>query len=306
MGAYIFRRLLMLFPLLLGITFVSFLILQTVPGDPARIIAGMDADEEMVQKVRHQLGLDRAIPIQYFHFLSNVIQGDFGQSIRTGYPVVKEVWPRFLNSVLLAITSILIAFFFGVTAGVIAAWRHNGSVDYGIMFLVLLGISTPTFWSGLLLIFIFSISFGLLPSGGAQGWAHLILPAITLAAPSAAVIARMTRSSMLEVLREDYIKMAWAKGQTEFRIYIHHALRNALIPTVTVAGLQFGYLLGGAVLVETIFNWPGLGWLIVNAIFSRDYPMVQAGVMIFAFCFVLVNLFIDILYTLLDPRVSYQ
>ena len=306
MGAYVFRRLLMLLPLLVGITLVSFLILQTVPGDPARIIAGMDADEEMVQKVRHQLGLDRSISIQYLNFLAHVIRGDFGQSIRTGHPVVKEIWPRFLNSVRLAIASILIALLLGVTAGVIAAWRQNGPVDYGVMLFVLLGISTPTFWSGLLLILIFSISFGLLPSGGAQGWAHLILPAITLAAPSAAIMARMTRSSMLEVLREDYIKTARAKGQTEFRIFINHALRNALIPTVTVAGLQFGYLLGGAVLVETIFNWPGLGWLIVNAIFSRDYPVVQAGVMIFAFCFVLVNLFIDILYTLLDPRVSYQ
>jgi ABC-type dipeptide/oligopeptide/nickel transport system permease component len=266
----------------------------------------MDADEEMVQKVRHQLGLDRSISIQYLNFLAHVIRGDFGQSIRTGHPVVKEVWPRFLNSVRLAIASILIALLLGVTAGVIAAWRQNGPVDYGVMLFVLLGISTPTFWSGLLLILIFSIYFGLLPSGGAQGWAHLILPAITLAAPSAAIMARMTRSSMLEVLREDYIKTARAKGQTEFRIFINHALRNALIPTVTVAGLQFGYLLGGAVLVETIFNWPGLGWLIVNAIFSRDYPVVQAGVMIFAFCFVLVNLFIDILYTLLDPRVSYQ
>jgi len=306
MGAYIFRRLLMLLPLMIGITLVSFLILQSVPGDPARIIAGMDADEEMVQRVRHQLGLDRSIPIQYLNFLVNVVRGDFGQSIRTGHPVVKEVWPRFLNSVRLAIASILIAFLFGVTAGVIAAWRHNGPVDYGVMLLTLLGISTPTFWSGLLLILIFSISLGLFPSGGAQTWRHLILPAVTMAAPSAAIMARMTRSSMLEVLREDYIKTAWAKGQTEFRIFINHALRNALIPTVTVAGLQFGYLLGGAVLVETIFNWPGLGWLIVNAIFSRDYPVVQAGVMIFAFCFVLVNLFVDILYTLLDPRVSYQ
>ena len=306
MGAYIFRRLLMLFPLLVGITIVSFLILQTVPGDPARIIAGMDADEEMVQKVRHELGLDRSIPIQYLSFLTNVARGDFGRSIRTGHPVVKEIFPRFLNTARLAIASILIAFLFGVAAGVIAAWHQNGAIDYGVMLLVLLGISTPTFWSGLLLILIFSISLGLLPSGGAQGWLHLILPAVTLAAPSAAITARMTRSSMLEVLREDYIKTARAKGQTEFKVFINHALRNALIPTVTVAGLQFGYLLGGAVLVETIFTWPGLGWLIVNAIFSRDYPVVQAGVMIFAFCFVLVNLLVDILYTLLDPRVSYQ
>jgi peptide/nickel transport system permease protein len=296
----------MLFPLLVGITIVSFLILQTVPGDPARIIAGMDADEEMVQKVRHELGLDRSIPIQYLSFLTNVARGDFGRSIRTVHPVVQEIFPRFLNTARLAIASILIAFLFGVAAGVIAAWRQNGAIDYGVMLLVLLGISTPTFWSGLLLILIFSISLGLLPSGGAQGWLHLILPAVTLAAPSAAITARMTRSSMLEVLREDYIKTARAKGQTEFKVFINHALRNALIPTVTVAGLQFGYLLGGAVLVETIFTWPGLGWLIVNAIFSRDYPVVQAGVMIFAFCFVLVNLLVDILYTLLDPRVSYQ
>ncbi|MBW1711759.1 MAG: ABC transporter permease [Deltaproteobacteria bacterium] len=306
MSAYIFRRLLMLVPLLIGITVVSFLILQLVPGDPARIIAGMDADETAVQEVRSQLGLDRPLIHQYLSFMGQVVRGDFGRSIRTGRPVLEEVGRSFPLTACLAGASIVIAFLLGVPAGAAAAWQQNRTLDYALMGLVLLGVSTPTFWSGLLLILAFSLALGWLPSGGAGGLSHLLLPALTLAAPAAAVTARMTRSSMLEVLGQDFIRTARAKGQSEFKVIVGHGLRNALVPTVTVVGLQFGYLLGGAVLVETIFTWPGLGWLIVNAIFARDYPVVQAGVMLFAFCFVLVNLLVDVLYAYLDPRITYD
>jgi len=305
MSAYILRRLLMLVPLLIGITIVSFLILQLVPGDPARIIAGMDADETAVQEVRRQLGLDRPLVHQYLSFMAQVVRGDLGRSIRTGRPVLEEVGRSFPLTARLAGASIFIAFLLGVPAGAAAAWRQNRTLDYAVMGLVLLGVSTPTFWSGLLLILAFSLSLGWLPSGGTGGLGHLLLPALTLAAPAAAVTARMTRSSMLEVLGQDFIRTARAKGQNEFKVVVGHGLRNALVPTVTVVGLQFGYLLGGAVLVETIFTWPGLGWLIVNAIFARDYPVVQAGVMLFAFCFVLVNLLVDVLYAFLDPRITY-
>jgi len=296
----------MLIPTLVGITLVSFLILQFVPGDPARTIAGDEATEEDVQALRVRLGLDRPIFIQYGIFLKNIVKGNFGESIRTQNTVIAEVWPRFLNTLRLALASIVIAFFFGIALGTVAAIYQNSTIDHTTMGIVLLGISTPTFWSGLIIVLIFSVYLGWFPSGGAEGFSSLVLPTITLAAPCIAMAARMTRSSMLEVLRQDYIKTARAKGQKESKVVYIHALRNALIPTITIIGLQFGYLMGGAVLVETIFTWPGLGRLIVSSISGRDYPMVQGGVMIFAFSFILVNLIVDILYTYLDPRITYE
>jgi peptide/nickel transport system permease protein len=303
---YVLRRLLMLIPILIGITLISFSILQLVPGDPARVIAGIDAEEKDVQVVRQQLGLDKPVLVQYGIFLRNVIKGDMGESIRTQRDVVDEIWPRFINTMKLAVASIMIALPIGLIIGSVAAIRQNTAVDYATMVLVLLGISTPTFWSGLLLALIFSVYFGWLPSGGAEGLSSLVLPALTLAAPVSAMTARMVRSSLLEVLRQEYIRTARAKGQKESKVIIGHALKNALIPTVTVVGLQFGYLMGGSVLVETIFTWPGLGRLIVDSIFMRDYPVVQGGVMMFSFSFVLVNLIIDLLYAYLDPRISYE
>ena len=303
---YFISRILMLIPTLVGITLVSFLILQLIPGDPARTIAGLEADEEAVQSVRKQLGLDRPILVQYGRFLKNTITGNLGQSIRTKNEVFAEIWPRFLNTLKLSIVSIVLSIILGVVAGTVAATRKNTAVDYITMLMVLLGISTPTFWSGLVIILIFSVYLGWFPSGGAQGMASLVLPAIALAAPSIAITARMTRSSMLEVLRQDFIKTARAKGQMEFYVVYGHALKNALIPTVTIVGLQFGYLMGGAVLVETVFTWPGLGRLIVDSILTRDYPIVQAGVMLFAISFVGINLAVDLLYTYLDPRISYD
>jgi len=296
----------MLIPVLIGITLVSFFILQLVPGDPARVIAGFEAEEEDVEIIRHQLGLDKPILIQYGIFLKNLLRGDLGESIRTQNDVIAEIWPRFLNTVRLAFTSILIAIPIGLIVGCIAAIRQNTMVDYVTMVAVLLGISTPTFWSGLVIVLIFSVYLGWFPCGGAEGFISIVLPAVTLAAPPAAMTARMARSSLLEVFRQDYIRTARAKGQRESQVVFGHALKNALIPTVTVIGLQFGYLLGGSVLVETIFTWPGLGRLIVESIFTRDYPTVQGGVMFFAFSFVLVNLIVDILYAYLDPRISYE
>jgi len=303
---YTTRRILLLIPTLIGITLVSFLILQLVPGDPARTIAGLEADEETVQSIRTQLGLDKPIFVQYGRFIRNTLTGNFGRSIRTQNEVVAEVWPRFINTLELALASTIIAVFLGIPLGTLAATHHNSPLDYCTMAAVLLGISTPTFWSGLIMILIFSVCLGWFPPGGAHGFLSLVLPSLTLAAPSAAIIARMTRSSMLEVLKQDFIKTARAKGQTESRVIFEHALQNALIPTVTIVGLQFGYLMGGAILVETIFTLPGLGRLLVDSILTRDYPVVQAGVIFFAGSFVLTNLGVDLLYNFLDPRISYE
>jgi len=220
--------------------------------------------------------------------------------------VIDEIWPRFLNTIRLALVSISIAFVLGITLGTIASIYQYSWIDHLTTGIVLLGISTPTFCSGLIIILIFSVWFGWFPSGGAEGLSSIVLPAVTLAAPSIAITARMTRSSMLEVLKQDYIRTARAKGQIEWKVVYKHALRNALIPTITIVGLEFGYLMGGAVLVETVFTWPGLGRLIVSSISGRDYPMVQAGVLIFAISFVLVNLLVDIIYTYLDPRITYE
>ena len=306
MISYMVRRLLMVIPILLGITLVSFTILQLVPGDPAQIILGLEAEPEQLDALRHELGLDKPVIVQYAIFLKNTLKGDLGESIRTRNDVVAEIWPRFLNTLRLTVTSILLATIIGLAVGCLAAMRQNTKVDYLVMAGVLLGISTPTFWSGLLIILVFSVYLGWFPAGGATGFASLVLPAVTLAAPAAAMTARMARSSLLEVFRQDYIRTARAKGQKESKVIYKHALRNALIPTLTVVGLQFGYLMGGAVLVETIFTWPGLGRLLVDAIFNRDYPVVQGGIMIFAFSFVMVNLIVDILYAYLDPRISYE
>jgi len=306
MFSYLIKRILMMIPALLAITMVSFFILQVVPGDPARAIAGIDSSEEHVEAIRHQLGLDKPIYVQYAIFLKNAVQLNFGQSIRSQDDVIKQVLPRYKNTLILALASILLSVAVGILAGVIASTKHNTVTDYAITSLVLLGISAPSFWIGLLFILILSVYTGLFPAGGMEGIRSIFLPAVTLAAPSAAITARMTRSSMLEVLRMDYIKTARAKGQIETKVIFKHALRNALMPTITVVGIQFGYLLGGSVLVETVFSWPGLGWLIVDAIFAKDYPVVQAGVIFFAFSFILVNLVVDILYTYINPRVTYR
>jgi peptide/nickel transport system permease protein len=306
MIAYIIRRVLMLVPTLLAVTVGSFLILHLIPGDPARVMAGLEASEEIVESLRHRLGLDKPIYVQYAIFLKNISKLNFGESIRSQDAVIKQILPRFKNTLILSLVSISISTLIGILAGVLASVRQNTITDYTITTLVLLGISAPSFWLGLLLILFFSVFLGIFPAGGMLEIKSIVLPAITLAGGASAMTARMMRSSMLETLRMDYIKAARAKGQREYKVIFKHALKNALMPTITIVGIQFGYLMGGSVLVETVFSWPGLGWLTVDAIFAKDYPVVQACVLFFAFSFVFVNLAVDVVYAYISPKMTYD
>lgn len=304
-GQYIIRRLLIMIPVLLGVSLIIFTMVRVIPGDPAIILAGPHANKEQVDQIRAQLGLDRHPVVQYFSFLGDLVQGDLGRSTRTGLPVTTEIMARLPNTVVLALTAITLASLLGVLTGIIAGVKQNSIFDHLSMMIALFGLSMPVFWLGLMLMLLFSIQLGWLPSVGADSWKHLILPAITLGANSTAIIARMTRSSMLEVIRLDYIRTARAKGLTEKLVIWRHALKNALIPVVTVIGLQTGTLLGGAVLTEIVFAWPGIGRLLVEAILSRDYPVVQGLVLLVAVIFIFINLIVDLLYSYLDPRIRY-
>ncbi len=305
-GQYIIRRLLIMLPVILGISLIIFTIVRVIPGDPAYILAGPHATQEQMDQIRAQLGLDKHPVTQYLIFLKNLFRGDLGTSTRTGLPVIREIMTRFPNTLLLALASILLATVFGVTIGIIAGVKQNSKFDYLSMLVALLGLSMPVFWLGLMLMLLFSIKLGWFPAVGADSFKHLVLPAITLGANSTAIIARMTRSSMLEVIRLDYIRTARAKGLAEKVVILRHALKNALIPVVTVIGLQTGTLLGGAVLTEIVFAWPGIGRLLVEAILSRDYPVVQGVVLLVAIVFIFVNLIVDIIYSYLDPRIRYH
>ena len=306
MLAYIARRLVALIAVLFGVSLIIFAILKFVPGDPARLVAGMDASEADVQNIRHQLGLDRPVYVQYVTFVGNALHGNFGRSTRSLQPVSAELKLRLPATIELAVAAMLLATVFGVVLGVIAAVRPYSIWDNLSSFLAISGVSMPTFWLGLMLILIFSVTLRWFPVSGRGGLRHLVLPALTLAATSSAIIARQTRSDMLEVLHQDYVRTARAKGLTEQGVVFRHALRNALIPTTTVVGLQFGYLLGGAVITETVFAWPGVGRLLVDGIKFRDFPVVQATVLVLATIFVFVNLGVDLLYMALDPRIKGQ
>ncbi|WHY28368.1 nickel ABC transporter permease [Bacillus wiedmannii] len=301
---FIFRRILQLIPVLFGVVFVVFLIMQMVPGDPALLIAGEGASKETVQQIRHQLGLDKPFIIQYFSYIGNILQGDFGVSIRSNRPVLDEVLIRLPITIELALCSIVITVVIGMIAGIISATKQYSWTDVSIMIIALLGVSLPSFWFGLMLIFYFSVQIQIFPVSGWGTWMHMVLPALTLGASGAAIVARMTRSSMLDVIRQDYIRTARAKGVKERVVIYKHALRNALIPVITVVGLQFGALLGGTVLVESVFAINGLGRLIVDAIRMRDLPMLQGGVLIASVIFVLVNLIVDILYRHFNKRIE--
>ncbi|MFN3285433.1 MAG: ABC transporter permease [bacterium] len=305
MGAYILRRLALAVPTLVGVTVVVFALIRLVPGDPARLVLGLQASEEEVQRLRVQLGLDQPLPVQYARFLGRLLQGDLGRSVVTGEPVAREIAARLPATVQLAVASTLVATAAGMAAGVISATRQYSWADYLVMTVALFGISLPVFWLGLMLMLLFSVHLRWLPAGGYGTPAHLVLPTVTLAAFSVAIIARMTRSSLLEVLHQDYVRTAWAKGLGARAVVLRHALKNALIPVVTVIGLQFGGLLGGAILTETVFAWPGMGRLLVGAIVARDYPVVQGVVLVFAALFTLVNLAVDVLYAYVDPRIHY-
>jgi peptide/nickel transport system permease protein len=304
-ATYLAGRVLLLLPVLLGVSLVSFGLLQLVPGDPALILAGEEATEEVLARIRQEYGLNRPLPVQFLSYLRHAASGDLGISIQSRQPVATLLAQRFPFTLKLACLAILVSATLGVIAGVIAATRRNSMLDLTALLGSLVGISLPIFWLGLLAILLFSVKLRWLPAGGSGTLAHLILPALVLGAASSAVIARTTRASMLEVLRQDYVRTARAKGVEERLVVYRHALKNAMIPILTVFGLEFGYNLGGAVLTETVFSLPGAGRLIVEGIFARDYPVVQGALLVVATTFVLVNLLTDIAYAFFDPRIRY-
>ena len=334
MTSYLLRRLALAIPILLGVSLLVFLMLHSAGGDPAVFILGARADPESLAELRHELGLDQPLWVQYGTFLGNALRGDLGRSYRSNTPVIEEIAARFPATIELAVAAMVIAVVVGVLAGTLAAVRRHSFLDYLSSAGVLLGVSIPTFWLGLILIIVFGLSLRWLPISGRvdprlgadpsapfltlnallQGnWSvardalsHLILPALTLAAWPAAIVARMTRASLIESLGQDYVRTARAKGLRERGIVFTHAARNALLPVLTVVGLEFGALLGGAVVTETVFSWPGLGQLTVTAIGARDYQMVQGVVLLLAAVFVLLNLLVDVLYATLDPRIRYE
>jgi peptide/nickel transport system permease protein len=310
--SYIARRLLLTIPTLLGVTFLVFAVVRLQPGDPALEIAGQGATKEILEAIRQELGLDRPFLVQYLDFMEKLFRGDLGRSLKTKEPVAPKVWNRFLNTLELTAVAMIIAVLIGSTAGIISAIRPYSIWDNLSMLGALFGVSMPVFWQGIMLMLVFSlwleqwIGWGL-PATGRGTLLHLILPALTLGTSSAAIIARMMRSTMLEILRQEYILTAHAKGASSWAVIFKHALRNALIPVVTVVGLTFGGLLSGAVLTETVFAWPGIGRLIVEeGILTRDYPIVQGAILMVALGFVLVNLLVDLLYAYIDPRIRYD
>jgi peptide/nickel transport system permease protein/oligopeptide transport system permease protein len=306
MQAYLARRLLLLVPTLFGVTLVTFLMLRLAPGDPVAIMLGEFASGERVAQLTEQLGLDRPLVVQYVRFAERAIRGDLGVSIRSRRAVADEIADRFPATLKLTLAATAMAIVVGVPIGIVAATTKRATVDSAAMVFALFGLSMPTFWSGLLLILLFSLRLGWLPISEGSGIRVVILPAVTLASHAAAVLARITRSSMLEVLRHEYIRTARSKGLADRLVVYRHALRNALIPVLTIIGLQFGGLLAGTVIVESVFARPGLGRLAVSAILARDFPVVQGIVLVVATMYVFVNLTVDALYATLDPRIRYR
>jgi ABC-type dipeptide/oligopeptide/nickel transport system permease component len=300
------KRLLLAVPVLLGVSALTFLMLHLVPGDPvaAMFIGQGGAKAEQLEAVREQLGLNDPLPVQYVNYMKNVLQGDLGRSIRTNEPVSLMIQRNFPPTLQLTLASMALAIVLGVSFGVIAAIKRGRIVDNLVMLLALAGVSMPSFWLGLLLISVFSIWLNWFPVIGGSGWRGLALPALALGFAAAAIIARMVRSSLLEVLGENYVVTARAKGLAEQRVILRHALRNAAIPVITIVGLQFGGLLAGAVIVEQVFSRQGIGRMLVSALQSRDFPVAQGGVLFVATVYVFVNLLVDLLYGAIDPRIS--
>ena len=306
MHNYLIKRLLSTIPVLIGISLLLFFMLRMLPGDPAQVLAGQMATPEEIENIRHQLGLDRPIYEQYAVYMSHLVRLDLGRSARTQNPVIDEIWARLPNTLLLAVVAITLACLFGIPAGIISAVRPYSWIDYLVTMSALFGISMPVFWLGLMLVVLFAVILHWLPAGGTGSWQHVVLPAVTLASFVVAFIARMTRSTMLETLSQDFTTTARSKGLKEKVVIIKHALKNALIPIITVIGLQFGLLLGGAVLTETVFAWPGLGRLLYDSISARDYPMIQGVILIFGLLYIFVNLVVDLIYAFVDPRIRYD
>jgi peptide/nickel transport system permease protein len=334
MVPYIMRRIFLLVYVLLGVSLTIFLLMRLIPGDPALVILGERATTERIVEVRRGLGLDQPLAVQYLIYLKNILTGNLGRSIHTNTRVAEELLQRFPATIELSLAALCLASIIGVLTGIVSATHQHSVLDSGFMFLSLAGVSMPVFWLGLMMIWTFAVLLGWFPPSGrldvrmsldsitsfylidsllTRRWQafwnalwHLVLPSLTLATVPLAVIARMTRSSMLEVLRQDYIVTARSKGLQEWVVVSRHALRNALIPILTVGGLQFGLLLGGAILTETIFSWPGLGRLLYNAVLARDYPVVQGGTLLIAATFAVINLAVDLLYALANPKIRYQ
>jgi peptide/nickel transport system permease protein len=311
MSKFIIRRLLQTIPVLLGVSILVFSMMYLIPGDPAQIMAGEGASPKTVEQIREKLGLNEPAPVQYFSYMKNVLQGDLGNSVRSGRAVTDEIKARFWTTVELSFYATILAVFLGLIAGIISAVRHYTWSDISIMIVALFGLSMPNFWFGLMLIQWFAIGpdwmpdfMKMRPSGWGDDWRQMLLPVITLGTGGAAIIARMTRSSMLEVIGQDYIRTARAKGMGERVVIYRHALKNALIPVITVVGLEFGGFLGGAVLTESIFAINGMGRLTIDAIRTRDFPIVQGAVLVISFLFVFVNLLVDISYRMLNKRID--
>ncbi len=334
MFAYTIRRFGALIPVLLGMVFIVFMMIRAIPGNPAQIILGQQASKEAIAALTKQLGLDRPWQTQFWEYLTGLFKGNLGVSLKTHVPISEEIWPYLAATLELSLVAMVVAVIIGINAGIVSAWFQNSWFDYVAMVIALIGVSIPIFWLGLMAQYVVSIHWDLLPTTGRDNIRdpveaitnlylidtllngridqfidvikHLILPGLALGTIPMAIIARMTRSSMLEVMRSDYIRTARAKGMKMFWVVYKHSLKNALIPVVTVIGLQTGLLLGGAILTETIFGWPGIGSYIYDAISSRDYPVIQSGILVVATIFVLINLVVDLLYAAIDPRIKYK
>ena len=306
MTRFLARRLALTVPVLLGVATLVFSLIHLIPGDPAQAMLGEAAPQADVQELRHRLGLDRPLFEQYAIFLRGLVRGDLGTSLRTGAPVTSQIVERMPATFELAAAAMLVAILVSMPLGIAAAVRRGTVVDHAAMTLSLAGVSVPNFWLGPLMAIVFAVELGWLPVSGRGTWAHLVLPAVSLGAALAAILARMTRTTMLEELREQYVQAARARGVSRLRAVLRHAFRNSLIPVVTLIGLQFGAVLTGAVITETIFAWPGIGRLLIQSIGFRDYPLVQGCILLIALTYVGVNLLTDMLYGVLDPRIRYE
>nr|WP_281367724.1 ABC transporter permease [Pseudomonas gingeri] len=303
---YTLRRLLLLLPMLLGVSIVIFLAMHFIPGDPAQLAAGPDATEADIAQIRKNYGLDQPLATQYIIYVKKIASGDFGESFQTFTPVLESIARTLPATIELTAAGMLLAVLIGVPLGIVAALKPRGLLDSSLTTVAVLGISIPGFFLGLILMLIFSANLGWLPPTGRGGLQHLILPAVTLGLPYVATFSRLARSTMMDVLKEDYIRTAYAKGVPGYKVILKHALSNASIPLVTVFGMDFGRLLGGAVIVETVFAWPGMGRLLIDAIMARDIYVVQGTVIVFAAAVVIINLIVDLVYGILDPRITYN
>ena len=303
---YVARRIVLTIPVLIGVATLVFALIHLVPGDPARSMLGDGASEADVEELRTRLGLDQPLPAQYGQFMSGLVRGDLGTSFRTGQSVTAAIVERVPATVELALAAMTVALIVALPLGIVAAVRRGSAIDHAAMTVALGGISIPNFWLGPMLAIVFAVALGWFPVSGRGGWDSLVLPAVSLGAALAAILARMTRASLLEELRELYVRAAEARGVSRARAILGHALRNSLIPLVTILGLQFGAVLTGAVITETIFAWPGVGRLLIQSIGFRDYPLVQGCILLIAVTYVSVNLITDLLYGALDPRIRYE